>query len=325
MSAQTININQVDVCAGQEVLLPVTGASLLNVGAITLFIGFDTTNLTYLSIENIDPQLTGMSMNMMTSPSQLAFAWSSTTPINFPSDKLFDLKFISSGQSAPVYFNSGCEFANPVGGVIPVIYSAGAVTSNLPTIVIQPTDTTIIEGGHAIFTVGSPNALSYFWMESQDHGTSWLTLEDDGTYTGTHTDKLSIYPVPLSFDRNQYQCVLIRENCQITSIPVMLSVDALTSAETLNNPDIKDLFISPVPFNDHATIEFTMPSDGNARILALSCVGQIVSEIDLPAYPKGHHHILLNTSDWRPGIYFVKLIMTYSNQKSFKVIKSIKN
>jgi hypothetical protein len=325
MSAQTININSVEVCAAQEVLIPVTGASLFNVGALTLYIHFDTSNLTFISLENLDPQLSGMSTNMMTVPLQLAFAWSSTNPINFPNGKLFDLKFITNGQSAPVYYNPGCEIADTTGTALPVVYSNGAVISGLPVISVQPKDTIVFEGGHATFQIFSPNTISYSWLESRDLGTNWLTLQDGGLYSGTHSQELSIFPVPLSFDKNQYQCVLTRESCRAISAFGLLSVDALASIETNLNPGLKDLFISPVPCHDHTTLEFTLPENGCAFIQVMSCLGEIVSEIDLPAQSEGHQHILLNTADWHPGVYFVKLTLADTNKKIYQVGKIIKN
>ena len=324
MSAQNINISTVDVCAEQEVFLPVTGVSLLNVGAITLYIHFDTTNLTFISIENIDPQLAGMSANMMSTPLQLAFAWSSTTPVNFLNDKLFDLKFISNGQTSPVYYYPGCEIADPTGAVIPVIFSNGSVNSNSPVISMQPKDTIVTEGGHASFTVLSTNANSYLWQESHDYGTTWLPLDDGSIYSGTHTPELSIFPVPLSFNKNQFQCILMRENCRTFSISAILSVDALTSAGNTLYSGKKDLFISPVPFYDHTSVEFSMPENGDISLQVLSCLGQLVSEFNLASQTKGPQNILLNTLDWRPGVYFVKLTLIYKNKKSYQVVKIIK-
>lgn len=324
MSAQTINISTVEVCAGQEVFLPVTASALSNVGAITLYIGFDTTNLTFSSIENVDPQLTGMSANIMTLPSQLAFAWSNTVPINFVNDKLFDIKFISNGQSGAVTYNSGCEIADPMGAVIPAVYVNGAINAGQPVIEIQPKDTTLAEGGHAYFSLFSPNAISYFWKESQDQGTSWLTLEDDGIYSGTHSPVLSISPVPLSYDKNQYQCVLIRESCLAFSSTVILSVDKLTSDNSTLFPEYKNLIVSPVPFSDHTNVEFTLTENNNVLIQVMNCMGQIISEVNLPSQSKGHHHILLNTSVWRPGAYFLKFTLVNTIHQPYQVVKIIK-
>jgi hypothetical protein len=325
LSAQTLNINTIEVCAGQEVFLPVTAASLTNVGAITLFIGFDTTNLTYVSIENIDPQLTGMSMNMMTLPAQLAFAWSSTTPSSFLNDKLFDLKFVTNGQTSTVSFNPGCEIADPLGSVIPVQYSNGAINSSLPIVLVQPKDSTITEGNRVSFTVSSPNAVSYFWKESLDQGTSWTTLDDGGIYSGTNSDVLSIFPTPLSYDKNQYQCVLIKENCVAISVAAVLSVDALTSTEDVSGPGKKNLSISPAPFTDHINAAFNLPVSGNALLQVMNLIGEKIIEIDLPAQNKGLHNILLNTSGWPSGMYFFTLTMTSRDKKIHQIVKAIKS
>jgi hypothetical protein len=325
LSAQTLTINTVEVCAAQEVLLPVTSSSLLNIGALTLYIGFDTTNLSFVSIENVDPQLSGMSTNMMAAPSQIAFAWSSTSAINFTDGKMFDLKFSSTGQTAQVFYNPGCEIADPNGATISVTYTNGLVNDGLPVISAQSNDTSVTEGGHAMFSVSSANAIAYFWKESQDNGTSWLTLEDDATYSGTHTNNLSISPVPLSFNNNQYQCVLSGENCQAITAPVKLSVGTLTSSGNVPDPCKKFIQISPVPFTDHTTIEFTLPENGSAYIQVLDCLGRSVDEITLPALLKGYHHIALSTSDWHPGVYFIKIMLIHANEQSPQLIKVIKN
>jgi hypothetical protein len=327
MSAQTITINTVEVCAAQEVLLPVTAASLFNVGAITLYIGFDTNNLIFLSIENVDPQLAGMSTNMMSAPSQLAFAWSNPTAVNFGSGKLFDIKFATNNQPAVVYYNSGCELADPSGFAIPATYINGAINPGLPEITSQPKDTTIAEGGHAMFSVQSPNATSFLWRESLDQGTSWLTLDDGGIYSGTHTEMLSIFPVPSSYDNALYQCLLFRSNCQTISLTAKLNVDELTSADPLPiAPNTKNyLQVTPVPVHNHATVNYIMPEDGLVQLQVINPLGQIVTKIELSAQLKGHHHILLNTSDWHAGVYFLQAHFTLANKKLHQTVKIIKN
>jgi hypothetical protein len=326
LPAQTVTIETVEVCAGQEVFLPVTAASLENVGALTLYIGFDTTNLVFSSIENIDPQLSGMSANLMTTPPQLAFAWSNTTAINFTNGKLFDIKFISNGQSASVFYNPGCEIADPSGTAIPAAYGNGAINSGLPVITLQPGNSTITEGGQTVFTVISPNATSFFWRESQDQGTSWMTLEDEGIYSGTHSPQLSIGPVPLNYNNYQFQCVLSGATCQIYSTPATLHVDELTGSFELSSDfKHKSISISPVPFTDQTTVSFNMPADGDARLQVTDCMGQIISEIELPSQQKGYHHILFDTRAWHPGVYFITMSLNIAHERSFKVVKTIKN
>ena len=81
--AQTLTIGSVKASAAPEVVLPVTGANLVSIGSITLFITFDSTLISYLSIENIDPQLNGLYYSLNTSPFQLAIVWSSVNPVEF--------------------------------------------------------------------------------------------------------------------------------------------------------------------------------------------------------------------------------------------------
>jgi hypothetical protein len=80
--------------------VPVYAVNLSDVGAITLYIGFDSTNLAYISLENINSHLTGASYNYIASPSHIAIAWSNTVGVNYTQDKLFDIKFYSSKKDS---------------------------------------------------------------------------------------------------------------------------------------------------------------------------------------------------------------------------------
>jgi len=324
-SAQTATIGTVEVCAGQEVLLPVTGAGLTNVGAVTLYIGFDTLGLTYTGIENVDPQLTGMSMNMMGAPTQLAFAWSSTIPVNFTNTKLFDIRFSANGQPASVGFNPGCEIADPSGTSIPVQYENGAILTGMPLITIQPSNTIIPEGDQARFTVEASNALTYRWRESQDQGTSWLSLEDDGIYSGTHSPELTLYPVPFTYTGRLYQCLVAHNDCQISTTAVILQVGVLSGPGSTPAAKEKALQVTPVPFRDHADLSFEMPCDGEAVIRVISGQGTIVSEKAFPSLTRGHHHITWDTSAWHAGAYSFLLIVTNADSRSNQSVKTIKN
>ena len=324
VSAQTLNITSVEVCAAQEVLLPITGTSLLNMGALTLFIGFDTNNLVFDTILNLDNQLAGVSINLMTNPTQLALAWSSTTPANIPSGKLFDIKFISSGQTAPVSYNPGCELADPSGTIIPATYTGGAVNSALPIINQQPQNQTIIEGSNAQFSISSPNALSFNWMESQDHGTSWLTLEDNSIYSGTHSSLLTINQVPLAFNQYLYKCLLIRESCQEISVSAVLNVDEMTTTLGENHSSIKYFRIKPTPVIDQACIEYNLACGSNVALQVFTLTGSTIFKQEFLSQNSGLHHIVINTLNWQPGLYFVRLCQDNGVDHSDHLIKMIK-
>ena len=325
MPAQTISISDAMVCAAQEVSVPVFGSSILNIGAITLYIGFDTLNLTYDTIENVDPQIADMSANLMSSPKQLAIAWSNISPINIPGGKLFDIKFIANGQNAGVYHNPGCEFANPSGTVIPVLYTDGGILSGLPVISSQPIDTTITEGQQAFFTILSPNATSLFWKESQDNGTSWLTLEDGGIYSGTHSSRLSLTNVPLTFNHYKYQCFLTKDSCSTTTSNATLSVDELASTASSDNQGINNMNLSPVPFYDHSVLSFSTITGSTIQIRVRNMLGETLYSTEYSSCSSKDQHIAINTQSWHPGVYFFTCTVTTSDNMICKTIKGIKS
>ena len=326
LSAQTLTINTVEVCAGTEVYVPVTSSSLYNVAAITLYIGFDSTNMTYVSVENIDPQLDGMSINLMSSPTQLAFAWSNTTPVNFPSGKLFDIKFISNGQTGTIQYNPGCEIADNNGTTISASYINGSISSSVPVITSQPHDTVVTEGGTAHFYTSSPNATSFLWRESLDQGSSWIALDDGGSYSGTQTPSLQISPVPLTLNNAIYQCLMTRGICSNLSSAASLHVDALTAVKTLTGALTPEKISAyPVPFTDNTTLSFNLDEPGNALIQVINTLGQIITEIALPNLTEGNHHIYLGTRAWQPGAFFLKFSARLPHENIEQTIQLFKN
>jgi len=322
LTAQVASINTMEICAGQEVLVHVNGSTLNNIGALTLYIGFDTINLTFLSIENIDPQLYGMSANMMTNPTQLAFAWSNTVPISFNEGIMFDIKFSSTDQSSTIFFNTGCELTDTGGVVIPVLYVNGAINSGLPVIISNPVDTTVFINGNAKFYVNSPNSTSYLWNESQDNGVSWIALDDNEIYSGSHSGLLSISHVPLKFNNYLYKCILYHGLCQINSNAARLMVDELSSAYTESVSNKESFCVSPVPFCDFLNLEFFKQSISEIQIVNIE--GQLVENIELPSYEEGYHYIKLNTVNWLSGFYVIKVKQLFPDHIFNSVIKVIR-
>lgn len=322
LTAQTASIDTLDVCAAQEVVLPVYGTSILNVGALTLYFGFDTINLIYNSIENIDPQIQGFSINLMTNPTQIAFAWSNTTPANFTNNKLFDIKFVSNGNSAIVHFNSNCEISDSNGVVIPTTFVNGAVLSGLPQIFSNPSDTTVNEGGNAHFEIDALNATEFSWRVSDDNGVTWLTLDDNENYSGTKTNQLTIQNIPLAFNNNLYQCILNETSCQLISESAKLTVDEIIRVCELN-----DLFISiyPNPFNRFVKIKFFCPVKSELEFQITDECGQIIKRFPFRQYSAGNQYILFNTDNLINGVYYLRILSnggTSFTGSSYVIVKN---
>lgn len=319
-TAQTISIDSLKVCAAQEVIIPVTAENLTDVGALTLYVGFDSVNLTFVSVENIEPQLTGMSTNLMSNPMQLAFAWSNTLPVNFPNSKLFEIKFLTNGQNGNIWFNSGCEISDTGGYVINVAYHDGHVASAQPFIILNPENVTVPEGTTAVFNVQAGNVTHYYWRESQDNGTSWIVLDDNGFYTGSNTSALSVLSPTVNYNGFLYQCMLINDQCQAYSAPATLTVDSLTSVSS--KPFTKKTLVAkPVPFQDFVTISFFPPCAGKTSLDILDILGKPEMSIQLPPSGEGLQHIQLSTADLKPGLYVARIRNTCENGTGNLLIK----
>jgi hypothetical protein len=324
LTAQTASIETLEVCAAQEVLIPVMASSISNVGALTLYVGFDTINLSYISVENIDPQIEGLTVNLMSNPTQIAFAWSNTSPVNFSNNKLFDLKFYSNGINGQVIFNNGCEISDTGGVVVPVTYIDGSVNSGLPVIISDPSDTTVLEGSNAGFHIAADNTMFFSWRESQDNGTSWITLDDNDFYSGTKTAHLTVINTPLNFNGYLYQCVLSTNVCQITSEDALLSVDELTSSEVIVNTEKNRISLAPVPCYDYLLVDVDFPDCKTGLLKVINVAGKIVKSIPFRPCEVGIQHITLTTDDLSAGNYTLVVIAEngYVAGKSF--IKSEK-
>lgn len=60
----------------------------------------------------------------------------------------------------------------------------------------------------------------------------------------------------------------------------------------------------PNPFNPTTTIDFTIPQDGQVRIVVLNMLGQKVVSLTNRHYPSGQHSIIWDASHMSSGIYF---------------------
>ena len=306
MPAQThtVTIGNCVVCAAQEVLVPVTAVNIMEMGALTLYISFDTTKLKYKGLVNIDPQLSQMNYNFITAPPQLAFSWSSTSGASFPDKKFFDIKFYSNGEPSGIGFLTGCEIADINLTIIPADYVTGGIQSGIPVIYQQPGDSTIKEWRNVNFNVSSPNAASYSWKESRDFGSQWLQLQDAGIYSGTHTSHLSISQVPVSCNNYRYLCTLTKDNCSVNSNAAILHVDSVLFVSVTEKKEALLGQNQPNPFYDKTTIGYYLPENGYIRLKIFDTFGREIGALVNASESKGEHSAIFNGIDLPEGIYF---------------------
>ncbi len=133
LEVTTISIDTVYVDPGFEVLVPVNTIDFLDIGAMTLFIEYDPLAFSFIGLENINTEISGVAANTMTGPDRIAIAWTATSPnfANIATGKLFDLKFVFNGGDGNLAFSAGCELTNSILVVVPTTLIDGGVFAPL--------------------------------------------------------------------------------------------------------------------------------------------------------------------------------------------------
>lgn len=219
-----LSIEQVRTCPGTEITVAIMAENLVNIGAITLEIGFDTNVMVYSGHTNTNPAFPGIMSNAVFSPvMQVNIAWSSLAGGNLASGKLMDLKFDFKNDSCNLTFNEGCELANVLSQVIAFTSDSGQVALLAPFITAQPANRITTEGEDAVFTVGVSGADQYHWQTAQS-GT-WVDLVGGVTYQNVTTSQLTVNEPSLALDNTWYRCFLsATAGCQQYSDSARLTV-----------------------------------------------------------------------------------------------------
>jgi hypothetical protein len=149
--SQTITAGTVTAGAGSDVLVPINFSAMNNIGAVTLFILYDPTVLTFNGITNVVPEGTGTLANAMTNPPRVGIIWSATSAgVNFPNGKFLDMQFTFNGGLSVLDFNTACEVVDWDGNPINVTYVDGSVSAPAVTFNL----TVFLEGAYQIGSDG---------------------------------------------------------------------------------------------------------------------------------------------------------------------------
>ncbi|HTX64720.1 MAG TPA: immunoglobulin domain-containing protein [Opitutaceae bacterium] len=148
--------------------------------------------------------------------------------------------FGGDGTQLLYTFSGGADGGGPGGDVVEsgsVLYgltaSGGAngvgvvfaLTPNGPQVTTQPVSQTAINGSTASFTVAaSGSAVTYQWQRLPAGGSTWVSLADGGSYSGTATGTLTINPTTGAMDGDSFRCVVTNASGQDTSTAVVLSI-----------------------------------------------------------------------------------------------------
>jgi hypothetical protein len=313
------------VCPNEEVLVPINVTDFNDIGAFTLFIGYDTAVLSFTEHLNENPETQGIYSNAMVSPTtQIGISWSSLNPANITSGKLVDLKFNYNIDNCPLTFNPGCELVNSSLVVIEFTTSDGQILQSEPIITENPSPVNADEGDDVNFTVSATGVTSYQWQKSEDQGLSWNDLVENAQYVGVNTQVLNINDVSYEMNGTQYRCKICHETCCIYSEPAFLTVNQLSVISFYDNSVNGLITVSPNPFMSEIEIKFNVNLEGRFIVNLVNCQGQVYSVTDQTTDP-GDNAFTFETKNLKSGLYLCYCEFIHNQQRSFYIQKLIKN
>ncbi len=308
LSAQSPSmvISSAESCAGREVLLNVTAKNLANVTAITLKIHYASDQLFFHGLENISEQLDGSVINITDNPPLISVAWTNIIPENFPQTKLFDLRFTVGEIPGIVTFDPGCEIADANLQIIQVNYLNGEIVDGIPVITEQPVAQSCEVGHDVSFSVKSDRLVVYQWEVSSDSGSTWSALQNSAFITGTNSEKVELFNVNKSQNKNLYRCVLDHNGCLSYSVPAALKVDAASGQQDSDEEQsLKTWYLAN---EKKAVIKFRLAQKGNVEISLFSVLGERIENLKYDDLNPGSYMESVSLASCPAGIYFCRII-----------------
>jgi hypothetical protein len=229
----TATIENMDACDSTEIFVPINVEDFLNVGALTIFIGFDTTGIKDISIKNINSQFQGMLFNVFYEPEpQVGLSFTSLNGANVVSGKLCDINLFYTSGTPTLIFLNGCELTTPDVVSIPVEYKNGSVSPSID-ITQQPADQIVTELDETIFSIDCEGGENFQWQQSFDNGISFLDLTNSGIFSGVNLQELTIISTPGTLNNNLFRCKVFNEDCISISNDALLTVLPLMENQTV--------------------------------------------------------------------------------------------
>ncbi len=169
------------LCPGNAVTVPVTVTNFTLIKAVSLRLDYDPTQLSFVSIVNLNPALAGLvTNNVIVSPTlnKIMIAWSNINAVSLPNgSKLLDINFTLISGSPVILFNNSsggggdCEYADEYGLAMNDIPSENFYFNATITNLEVAAAGAITGAGNVCANTGSisytvppiPNATGYNW------------------------------------------------------------------------------------------------------------------------------------------------------------------
>jgi hypothetical protein len=291
-----------------------------------LFINYDDNQLAFVSIENIDSQISGLFYNVLSEPSRISIVWSNTKGVSFSNNLLLNLRFNALAPFSSITFAvDSCEVADA--GIPPEIlsinYFNGSIYPGNPLINGQPANLSVVEFSNAFFSVEANNSTGYQWQESSDNALTWNNTTDGGKYLGSLSANLMLNSVPLSYNNKRYRCSVYRENCHLYSDYATLKVDSVNGLSSHQHDDLI-VNVVPNPFCQDVKLAYFVKETGFVTIDVFSSIGKKSSVIK-GKHVKDQYIIDLNFVYLPIGFYYIRYALATKDKIFVSFVKIVKS
>jgi len=323
--AQIFQIDSINACIGDTAIIPIHIPAIDSVGAITLFISYDTTKLDFINLTNINPLASGILYNDMHAGiggprlGKIAISWVANGPgANYTAGIFATMNYKVLSGSCPINFLNNCEIVNYNAQTLSVNFSNGYIlVPSLPIITNQPTQLSLNSSQSGVYIINATNSQHFQWQINQGNG--WINLQNNTTFQGFNKDSLFVYHPDLALNGSYFRC-LLSNFCFLTqSDSVSLNVSGLF----VESNKISNYKISPNPFSDFLTIDF-YSQNFIIEIKLFQIDGKLTKHIDINKQSSSLKITQFNEIE--NGIYFLEILSINSdNLPTRNTIKLIKN
>jgi len=251
----------------------------VKINSFSLTLNYSSPALTYSGFTNLNSNLSSGFFFMNAQNGKIYATWISTTTCQIQNDTLFNIQFTGATSTTSLNWDTitpgNCEYSDYYGYIITSHYQNGTVTVNQPPVITaHPSNKEIYEGQNTSFSVtASATSISYQWQVSTNNGTSWVNLQNGSPYSGVTSGTLSLTGVPLSFNANQYRCI-VGGTCTPAQIsnPALLTVypaSDLITTSIGSSTSCPGLVSIPVTVKDFKAINsFSLTLNYNSNLMS---------------------------------------------------------
>jgi hypothetical protein len=220
-----ISIDDVSACDSTLITTGINVENLIDVGAMTLEIAFDTAVLNFDTIVNIHPQFAGMLFNVLYNPQpRLIIFYSSFSGTSLVSGKLLDMVFFYKSEQSALHFLPNCELITPGFQTIEVDYTDGLV-NHLITVTEQPGNQTVRQPEGTSFSVDvQVDDPVYQWQISYNNGNTFQNLNNSAVFQGVQSDILTLNSTTAFLNGTLFRCKIASGDCSVFSNAASLLV-----------------------------------------------------------------------------------------------------